>query len=139
MSNRRSLWLCCLLCLTAGCGDAKTSMRMWGTVSYQGRPIEEGRIVFFPIESTTGPSVGTAIEQGSYDLPAQSGPYAGGVYRVEITGTGPERQYSPNLSGKGPTFTVRDQFIPPEFNQKSRLRVSVADRTKDNRHDFELP
>ncbi len=132
------IWPCWLICLVAGCGDSGPSVRVWGTVSYQGRPVEEGRIIFFPIDGTPGPSTGTIIEQGRYDIPTRSGPYAGGVYRVEITGVGPQRTYSPNLSGAGPKFTVRDQFIPPEFNQKSSLRVSVAARAEENQHDFEL-
>ncbi|MCP4589214.1 MAG: hypothetical protein GY842_00580 [bacterium] len=113
-------------------------MRVWGTVSYQGQPVEEGRIIFFPVDGTPGPSTGTAVKQGRYEVPARSGPRAGGVYRVKITAVGPERSYSPNLSGNGPKYTVRDQFIPAEFNRKSTLQVNIAARAEENQHDFEL-
>ena len=140
MTLRSALFVlpCCLLVPAAGCGRSSPARRVWGTVTYQGRPVEEGQIVFFPIEGTTGPSTGAAIEQGRYDVPARTGPYAGGVYRVEITALGPERTYSPNVSGEPPLITVRDPLIPPAFNRDSTLRVTIADRTGDNQHDFDL-
>ena len=85
-----------------------------------------------------GPSTGGAIANGHYDIPARSGPRAGGTYRVEITAYGPERQYSPNVSGEGPNISVRDQLIPPKFNQNSSLRATITDVNTRDTHDFDL-
>ena len=57
---------------------------------------------------------------------------------MQITGTGPARSYSPNASGVGPKFTVREQYIPPQFNKNSRLRVTIKERGSENEHDFDL-
>ena len=113
-------------------------MRVWGTVSFQGKLVNEGLIVFIPIEETAGPSTGTAIEEGRYEIAARSGPCARGVYRVEITASGPEKTYSPNASGAGPMVTVREQFIPLAFNQKSTLLVAISADPAQNQHDFDL-
>jgi len=123
--------------LAVGC-DGQNTVRVWGTVNYQGRAVEEGQIIFFPLEDTDGPSTGGAIEKGSYDIPAKSGPRAGGVYQVQITGTGPARSYSPDASGVGPKYTVREQYIPARFNKNSRLQVNIAERGAKNEHDFDL-
>jgi len=135
----RLVWPCCLLLLlAAGCGSRTPSVRVWGTVSYQGQPVKEGQIVLFPIEGTAGPSTGAAITKGQYDIPACSGPYVGGVYRVEITAFGAEKTYSPNVSGVGPIVSVREQLIPPRYNQQSTLRVTISADPAQHQHNFDL-
>ena len=129
---------CCLLLTAAGCGSRSAAMHVWGTVRYQGRPVKEGQIVFVPIEETIGPSTGAAIQDGRYDVPSRVGPIAHGVYRVEISAMGAEKTYSPNVSGAGPRVTVREELLPPAYNQKSTLRVTVSDDPPRNQHDFDL-
>ncbi len=127
------------LLLATGCGSKSTNMRVWGEVSYDGQPIELGQILLNPIDSTSGPSTGGAIEQGKYDLPSTKGPRAGGTYRVEITALGSnETTYVPNASGQGLPTTVREQFIPPEYNRQSTLRITVSPNETENQRDFAL-
>lgn len=132
------LWWILILLFAVGCGGSGPGMRVWGTVTYQGQPIQEGQIVFTPIEGTPGPSTGGPIKNGQYEIPQHMGPYAKGVYRVEITAMGPEKTYSPNASGEGPFYTVREQIIPPIYNQRSTLRVTISSETTKNQHDFHL-
>ena len=66
--------------LTKFAGPVDRKMRVWGEVSCAGEPIKEGEIVFTPIANTTGPATGIAIIDGAYDVPAASGPLAGGTY-----------------------------------------------------------
>ncbi len=127
-----------VLLVAAGCGSQTTTMRVWGDASYDGQPIESGQIVLSPIEGTGGPSTGAAIERGKYDLRQEDGARAGGTYRVEITAYGTERTYTPNASGKGPTTTIREQFVPARYNRESQLRLKVSGVSDENRHDFEL-
>jgi len=124
--------------VVAGCGSGSDSMRVWGTVTFQGQPVDEGQIVFFPIENTTGPSTGTEIHHGRYDIEKRIGPRAGGTYRVEITASGPETSYCPNASGVGHVAAVRSQYLPAAYNRHSQLRVEISPKRKQNEYDFHL-
>ncbi len=137
MEVSKFCWILVLV-FTVGCGRSGPGMRVWGTVTYQGQPIQEGQIVFVPIEGTSGPSTGAQIKNGQYEIPKHIGPYAKGVYRVEITAMGPEKTYSPNASGEGPFYTVREQLLPPIYNQRSTLRVTIWPEPDKNQHDFHL-
>src|SRR5258708_3415099 len=61
-----------------GCGgpSGPRTMRVWGDVTFDGKPIVAGSIVFSPVENTGGGSVGGVVTQGRYDLAAADGPVA---------------------------------------------------------------
>lgn len=139
MPTHRPRLLCralCLAVLAIGCGRGTKTMRVWGSVNHDGRPVATGMIVLFPADDTAGPSTGAVITSGEYDIPARSGPRAGGVYRVEITAYGPERMTT--LGPDSPAFPVRDQLLPPKFNRESTLRASISAKVDENRLDFDL-
>lgn len=48
----------------SGCGEAT---RVGGTVTYEGKPVENGRIVFLPADGQ-GPSAGGEIVGGQYEV-----------------------------------------------------------------------
>lgn len=127
-----------VLSIALGCARSSPSMHVWGSVTYEGAPVNEGQIIFFPVENTTGPSTGGIIRDGRYDIDKRSGPYARGVYRVQITALGVQREYNPNASGSGPAIAVREQFLPPQFNQNSKLQVTISPDARKNQHDFHL-
>lgn len=135
---RRAAWLGIWL-LASGCGDSTPGMRTWGSVSYQGQPIESGQIIFIPIDGTPGPSTGGPVANGQYDIAKKVGPYAGGKYRVEITAFGPEKTYTPNASGVGMSATVPVQLLPANYNRSSTLRAEISKNAGENQHDFDLP
>lgn len=122
----------------AGCNQGPRTMRIWGQVTFDGQPIEEGDIVFFPSSDTNAPSTGGPIVKGAYDVAADQGPIAGGSYRVEIKGLGKPRKYTPNASGEGPFIEVRDNFVPAKYNRETTLTVTVSDKPAENRHYFTL-
>ena len=129
-----------LLPMLAGCGDdGPRPMRIWGTVSYAGVPIDDGRIIFTPTGETPGSSTGGPIKEGSYDIPTSAGPYAGGTYRVEVSSleeTG--RKLENVVDPGGPALAVFLDRIPPDYNSRSTLSITVADDSSANQHDFEL-
>ncbi|MGE3820028.1 MAG: hypothetical protein AB7I30_11440, partial [Isosphaeraceae bacterium] len=63
-----TLSLTSLLAITCGCGDAgPTHVRVWGEVTYDGKPIEDGKITLTPTGETQEGSVAGAIKDGKYD------------------------------------------------------------------------
>lgn len=124
----------------AGCGSRDKTVRAWGEVHWQGTAVEEGVIVFFPIEGTTGPSTGGSIAAGRYDVPAARGLRAGGTYRVQITAAGEEKLYdpSPTPTASSTPVPVREQVLPPTFNTASILRARIGPDADGHRQDFVL-
>lgn len=91
--KRRTTDLVCGLVLLAcaGCGEEGARVAVSGTVSRDGHPVEEGRIVFSPANGTQGPAAGTAIKDGCYRIPAAQGPHEG-HYTVTVTPGGVPRK-----------------------------------------------
>ena len=128
-----------VLIITAliGCNSGSSLMRAWGEISYDGKAIEEGEIIFFPIEGTLGPSTGAPIKNGSYDIPAKTGLVSNGTYRIEITGLR-KVKYIPGGSGGGPLTEVMQNFLPDSYNKKSNLILKVSNVTSENNRIFNL-
>ena len=114
----------------------RETMRAWGDVSYAGRPIEQGQIVFTPIDRSAGPVTGAPIVKGSYDVPAEKGPLVGKTYRVAISGfarTGRKIETAP-----GVLVDALDNVVPGDYNTGSTLEVTISADRAQNRFDFPL-
>jgi hypothetical protein len=115
-------------CSIAGCGPAVATIE--GTVRYDGRPVDAGRISFVPLAAGHKAAWGE-VREGAYSVAGEPG-----SYRVEISW--------PRLTGR----TVRGGFsgtdllpeteeaIPAAYNADSRLSATVA--AGANTVDFDL-
>jgi len=114
-------------------------MRVWGEVTLDGKPIDEGGIIFTPIDSTQGGSFGGDIKAGKYDLPAAQGPIAGGKYRVEISALRPVGKPLVNIiEPGGPPLQSSENYVPKRYNANSILTASISDDASKNEFDFKL-
>ena len=121
----------------AGCGGGK--MKLSGDVSFDGKPVEKGKIVLTPIGGTRGSSVGAAIEKGRFLIPAAQGAPVGGEYKVEIAVIGPSGRKIPNIfDPKGPPLDENTNIIPARYNVQSILRVKVSPAPAENHFEFAL-
>jgi hypothetical protein len=132
---------CLIAILTAvvGCSEptGPRTMRVWGDVSYDGKPIEDGTIDF--VASDGSPPAQAPIKAGHYDLPAEAGPLAGTTYRVEISALAKSGKTATNVMGDGdPTMEPLYNIIPPEFNTRSTLSAKISRESSENRFDFPL-
>jgi len=147
-TRRAVMWLAVAGVLLAGCGRRSTLRRLplSGSVTFAGRPVDDGLIEFIPVDSTPGPSFGGLVKAGRYDVPAAQGGNAGGTYRVQITAS--------RASGK--TFTVdarglsrdgekmevlvpvMENLIPEKYNVASTLRVTITPEASVAGIDFAL-
>lgn len=112
--------------LATGCGDGKgKKYDVSGAVSYDGKDVEDGDIIFIPEDKTVAPE-GGKIKGGKYTAKAPAG-----KSRVEIRGS----RVIPGKKGPmGEEFV--DNYIPEKYNVKSTLSAEVG--SGSTTHDFKL-
>ncbi len=129
--NVASLFMVTLLLMTQGCGggSGKPMGTVVGTVSLNGEPLKEGRIIF---RDTTGQEASGAskVEGGTYKLTVPPADM-----KVEITAYRevPGKFMELNPGVKTP---VIEQFVPEQYNVKSELTAKVV--AGKNQFDFSL-
>src|SRR5262249_25057892 len=111
-----------LLPLAAGCGTKTVSVS--GTVTWeeQGQakaPLKEGRILFEP-EDGKGEQVSAESKDGKYSRRVPPG-----KKKVQIHATREKRgaKVDPAMGA-----VPREQFIPPRYNQETKLRADVTEK-----------
>jgi hypothetical protein len=113
-----------LLLTLLGCGQrgGLEKIEVSGNVTLDDRPITNGEILFYPIESTAGSVSGGPIKDGHY-LAKGRGGVPVGKHRVEIRGF---QSPTPASGGElaiegGPA----EQYVPPQYNTRSTLTAVV--------------
>lgn len=132
-------WITLGVCLlVAGCGSAGDPCSVSGEVSFDGQPVVEGDLRFFPVDGTPGRGAGAKIQQGKYEIPADSGLMAGS-YRVSITAFRATGRQIPNpeqMPGEPATVDEVLPYIPETYNTRTTLKVRLT--AGENRQDFPL-
>jgi hypothetical protein len=129
-----------LLALAAplvGCGAGHNRVAMSGKVTFDGRPVEQGQIVFAP--QGAGFTAAAPIVAGAYAIPAAKGASPGVSYTVRITAdraTGRKIQ-APGYAANDPPQDVYEQYIPARYNESSELQLDVGTDPEFS-HDFDL-
>lgn len=123
-----------LVLAVTGCGPGgPPTYPVTGTVTFDGKPISDGQIIFFPTEEGLTPDAGP-IKDGKFSFVAREG-----EKRVQIESTrevpGKTIPQPPPLTG---TIPVTEMYIPEVYNSKTKLRVTVMDSAPDNQFDFDL-
>jgi hypothetical protein len=114
--------------MVSGCGreSGPPRVRVAGTVTYQGKPVENGQISFRPIDGTVNPVSGADIVGGKYEVIAGGG-VAVGAHRIEIVASRPV----PLPAGKSADDyselgVPMEPYIPAKYNRESELKVEVT-------------
>lgn len=116
-----------LLCVT-GCGgssDAPTTVKVEGTVTFDGEPLSEGSIVFDPADGKGGSSAG-GIENGKFMFDSQLGQKK--VLISASRDTGKKDQYDEPIT---------ESYIPAQYNSQTTLTADVK-ADGENKYTFEL-
>lgn len=121
--------------LTVGCSgapsDAPKTHEVSGTVTLDGAPVAEGRMVFLD-PAGMQKSYGTSIKAGKFSTAMTSG-----KKKVEITAMRESKdKKEPGPSG-GPLVPVLEQYIPAEYNKKTMLEADISD-SGSNELTFDL-
>lgn len=104
-----------LLCCTVGCNDASQGVSIQGQVSYQGKPISSGALLFFPTKGRPTPAV--ISQDGSYtcQLPPEK-------YRVTVT----IGVHLPAGWKEGDRIPAPDPLLPPRYSSRVKTPLSVT-------------
>ena len=130
---------CLLSCVVVGCGKSgpeRVSVR--GNVQLDSQPLKSGRILFIPVEPTSGPLASGRIVDGVYEISDTEGAVVG-THRVEI-------KADLNLG-----FEIDDDLayaaregaplpqnpIPDKYNRRSTLSAETSN-DGPNEFDFAL-
>jgi hypothetical protein len=117
--------------MLTGCGDNKRAS-VWGKVTLDGQPLDQGVIEFFPAGDNTGPSAGGTIENGQYEVASAKG-VAVGTNKVTISSV---QKTGRSIQSKDAVHEERLEAIPPRYNFESELTRDV--QPGDNELNFEL-
>jgi hypothetical protein len=124
-----------VLSIGAGCGDGKVRVR--GTASFDGKPIDQGMISFDPADGR-GPNTGGEIREGHFDLANEARATPGKkIVRIRaFRSTGRKIESGP----PAPPGTLVDEiqpFIPARYNESSTLSADILPG-KVNEVNFDL-
>jgi hypothetical protein len=117
----------------AGCDSGKKggSITVSGTVKFNGDPIENGTITFLPADDK-GAASSARITNGSYTIQTDPGAKKVSIMAErEVGGEAAEQ-----LRAEGRDGVPTEQYLPPEFNSKTKLEYTVE--SGGGTKDFEL-
>lgn len=118
--------------LAAGCGGPKVG-EVSGTVSYDGKPVEQGAIAFVPADGN-GPTAGGAIADGKYTV--RNVPV--GTAKVSINADkGGEKKIVYDNPARPTVEAATGELLPDKYNKATELRYDV--RPGAQTKDFDLP
>lgn len=140
MIQFRKLSLVMILAV-AGCGggDGLDRQPITGQVVFDGQPLKDAEILFFPTSATGKDAVATGaqITNGAYAISRENGPIPGN-YKVQITAAGGAQAPPANadaMPGTGPIHAK--ELIPAKYNVQSTLTADVKSG-ETNKFDFTL-
>ena len=139
-----------LILLLAGCGGPSrpATVPVSGRVTYQGKPVPLGQIVFYPAKGR--PAMGAIGADGSYRLTTFETAGDGatpGRYRVTIQATrtigGGARPKSLEEElhgvGSGSGQTVTEWLVPEKYSRQESTPLTAEVKPGSNTINFDLP
>ena len=131
--RRIALLLSLLVCVCAGCDD--TLFTVTGDVTFDGKPVQTGSIVFEPADGNSA-TAGGKIENGRYSISGKDGLSPGKkIVQIIATRKTGQREAGPPFP-PGTMVDVIERYIPEKYNYKSTLTCEVI--AGENEHDFHL-
>ncbi|MBA4187833.1 MAG: hypothetical protein C0467_07430 [Planctomycetaceae bacterium] len=109
-----------------GCNSGTTFYDVTGNVTCDGKPIEEGEIVFIAVDNGSTPGA-SKIQNGTYHLKMPAG-----KKKVRIAAS----RKVPGKGAMGEDF-VYQSYVPPRYNDQTTLEAEITPGAA-NQFDFRL-
>jgi hypothetical protein len=110
-----------LAALAGGCSSGTPTYTVVGTVTFDGKAVAEGDVVFVPADGKTAPEAGK-IKDGKFEMRARPG-----VQKVQIRAARAGK-YDPVMKE-----ATRVDYIPPRYNTNTVLVENVK---PEGRNEF---
>lgn len=135
MNKMKLFFVACLITFLNGCGsvdEGPAKYQVSGVISFDGKPVEEGQILFIPEADNSQRQAGV-IKNGKYSCECTAG-----KKKVEIIAYRfDESKQEPDPAEPGKTVPARVQYIPKKYNQQTTLTAEVS-AGGNNQYSFEL-
>lgn len=130
--KRKVIRATAVLIMIGGCSASSGPEKVivQGSVTFAGKPVANGEVLFYPIDGTPGSVAGGPIKEGQYTAKGRGGVPVG-KHRVEIRGYRP-----PSRPGGADTAIEggpAEQYLPDIYNAYSELtcEVDASNATQD--------
>jgi hypothetical protein len=123
-----------LLATGIGCGPSDPREAVSGTVTLDGKPLDQGTIEFVP--TAQGVLSGGVISGGKFDVPADRG-LPPGTYTVRIYSADPPSGATASPDPGGGGYPMAKDRIPPKYNSESNVTAEVT-AGGENHFTFEV-
>jgi hypothetical protein len=134
--------VCCICLAILGCDKGPQRVVVTGNVKYQGQPIPQGSISFFPSAGTNGTSVIAAVANGRYNVESNGGlpigTYDVAIFGVRVPAGTSNTAGVRTASGERPPPQIETQYIPKKFNDKTELKATINASDSPVTLDFTL-
>ena len=121
-----------------GCGrPGLEKVIVSGDVRFDGQPVANGEILFYPTAGTSGPVSGASIRDGHYTADGKRGVPVG-KHEVRIQGFAVDDAAKQVLAQNPDAAVGRRQFIPAKYNAKSELTLEVPPGSGSLEANFDL-
>jgi hypothetical protein len=117
--------------LLVGCSGEGDTGEVSGTVNFDGKPVEDGAINFFPTDGKS-PTAGDVIKDGKYSI----NKVPVGNMKVTISGSkvvGKKKVYN---TPESPEMPVTQELLPAKYNDKSELTFEVKRGANEKNWDL---
>lgn len=142
------------LLLVGGCGSKVENVPVEGTVTFNGKKVVNGDIRLVPETGTIGAAASAPIVDGKFQI-SNKGGVPLGVHRVILRAFIVEGVGAAAGNAQGDLLTVnlgsgerlsmpvyrfegRPQFLPPEYNERAGLTISVTGDQNPQVENFNL-
>jgi hypothetical protein len=112
----------------AGCGPSGPKRyKVTGAVTWNGKPLPKGHIVFEPTDRSITPDAGDILD-GKFETMVQAGSK---TVQIRASREVPGAKFDPAMGA-----VPREQYIPPRYNDETTLQ---ADIKPEGPNHFEYP
>lgn len=127
-----------LLSIMTGCGEQiekKPTAPVKGIVTFEGKPLETGEVVFFP-DSGEQIAHGKIQPDGSFELTTYD--EGDGAFPGKHTVTIISERDMEGVSAEDPEASLEPSFIPTKYNMQKTSGLTAVVKEGDNEINFDL-